>query len=72
LRYIKNRRHQFAYKEALAKELPIGSGMIESTNRSLIQKRLKLPGAWWLLKNANNMARLRALRGNYGKGLLSL
>ena len=27
--------------------LPIGSGKIESTNKHLIQKRLKLPGAWW-------------------------
>ena len=64
LRYIKNRPGQFAYAEARAKDLPIGSGLIESTNRSLIQKRLKLPGSWWLGKNVEAMAQLRVLRAN--------
>lgn len=36
---------QFKYKEALAAELPIGSGEIESGNGSVVQKRLKIPGA---------------------------
>jgi hypothetical protein len=43
LRYIKNREGHFNYKEAIAKELPIGSGKVESTHRLLIQKRLKIP-----------------------------
>jgi hypothetical protein len=64
LRYIKNRPGEFAYAEALEKGLPIGSGMIESTNRSLIQKRLKLPGSWWLPDHAEKMAQLRVLRAN--------
>lgn len=64
LRYIRNRPGQFSYDRALAKELPIGSGMIESTNRSLIQKRLKVPGSWWLPKTASMMADLRTVRAN--------
>lgn len=64
LRYIKNRPGEFLYDQAIEKGLPIGSGLIESTNRSLIQKRLKLPGAWWLPNNAGKMANLRSLRAN--------
>ena len=64
LRYIRNRPGEFAYDQAIEKDLPIGSGLIESTNRSLIQKRLKLPGAWWLPKNAGKLANLRSLRAN--------
>lgn len=64
LKYIKNRPGQFEYAEALKKNLPIGSGLIESTNRSLIQKRLKIAGAWWLGENANKLAQLRTLRAN--------
>ena len=55
---------------ARAKELPIGSGKVESTHRSLIQRRLKIPGAWWLRENAHAMANLRTLRANGGWELL--
>ena len=64
LKYIKNRPRQFDYAGAIKKDLPIGSGLIESTNRSLVQKRLKIPGAWWLAENANRIAQLRTLRAN--------
>lgn len=64
IRYIKNRSGQFAYPNAIANDLPIGSGLIESTNRSLVQKRLKLPGSWWRQENAEDMAQLRVLRAN--------
>jgi len=46
-RYVQNRPGQFDYQELRKHGLPIGSGKIESTNRELVQKRLKLPGAWW-------------------------
>jgi hypothetical protein len=51
-RYITNRLDQFDYKSALAANLPIGSGEIESAHRYIIQKRLKLAGAWWSETNA--------------------
>jgi hypothetical protein len=64
IRYIKNRPGQFDYAGAIKKDLPIGSGLIESTNRSLIQERIKLPGAWWTKKNVRKMAALRVVRAN--------
>jgi hypothetical protein len=62
--YIENRPAQFNYKDALDQGLPIGSGEIESGHRSVVQKRLKLAGAWWLKTNANNMLALRVIRAN--------
>ena len=70
IQYIENRPGQFKYKEARLKELPIGSGKVESTHRSLMQKRLKKPGSWWLRENAAKMADLRTLRANGGWELL--
>lgn len=64
LRYIENRPGQFKYKEALEAELPIGSGEIESGNRSVVQKRLKIPGAWWKPETAEYMLSLRCMRMN--------
>jgi hypothetical protein len=64
VRYIKNRTGQFHYKESEEKGLPIGSGEIESAHRYIIQKRLKIAGAWWKENNAGNMLSLRVMREN--------
>lgn len=64
-RYITNRPGQFNYAGALAANLPIGSGEVESAHRYVIQKRLKLPGAWWGISNAQAMLNLRTLRANH-------
>ncbi len=63
-RYIANRPGQFDYPAAIAANLPIGSGEVESAHRYVIQKRLKLPGAWWTASNAQAMLNLRCLRAN--------
>ena len=63
-RYFLNRPGQFDYPDAIANERPVGSGAIESGNRSVIQARLKKPGAFWLVKNAELMAALRICRFN--------
>lgn len=63
-RYISNRQDQLDYKDALDKELPIGSGEIESGNKYVIQKRLKISGAWWKPETADHMLCLRTLRMN--------
>ncbi len=63
-RYIKNRTHQLDYKAAIENDLPIGSGEIESAHRYIIQKRLKISGAWWLKNSADNMLALRVNRAN--------
>lgn len=65
-RYIKNRLKQLDYKAALEKDLPIGSGEIESAHRYVIQKRLKIAGSWWKRETAGNMLALRVLRANKG------
>lgn len=62
--YMEKRIKNLNYKDAIAQELPIGSGEVESGHRFVIQKRLKTPGAWWLKKNANDMLALRATRAN--------
>lgn len=62
--YLDNRRDQLDYRGALEAGLPIGSGEIESAHRSVIQERLKLPGAWWLEENAGKMLALRVTRAN--------
>ncbi len=64
IRYIMNRPGQFGYKEAEENGLPIGSGEIESAHRYIIQKRLKIAGAWWRENNAQNMISLRVMRVN--------
>jgi len=63
-RYLNNRTDQLNYKGAIEKGLPIGSGEIESANRYVVQKRLKLAGAWWKADNVNPMLALRVTRAN--------
>jgi hypothetical protein len=63
-RYIKNRPLQLDYKTAIEKELPIGSGEVESSHRYIAQQRLKIAGAWWKFENAEAMLALRVCRAN--------
>lgn len=63
-RYLDQRRALLDYQSARQKKLPIGSGEIESAHRHLIQKRLKLSGAWWKETNAQAMVTLRSARAN--------
>ena len=63
-RYLSNRTDQLDYQGAIEKGLPIGSGEIESAHRYVIQKRLKLPGAWWKVTNVGPMLALRVVRAN--------
>lgn len=62
--YLENRRNYLDYAGAIKAGLPIGSGEIESAHRSVVQARLKLPGAWWKEETAKNMLALRVLRAN--------
>lgn len=63
-RYLSRREDQLDYPGALANNLPIGSGEIESAHRYIVQKRLKLPGSWWCAANAEHMLALRLNRAN--------
>lgn len=63
-RYITNRLDCLDYPRALELGLPIGSGMIESGHRHVLQARLKKAGTSWLQNNADIMAHLRVIRAN--------
>ena len=63
-RYLTNRIDCLNYPRALELGLPIGSGMIESGHRHVLQARLKKAGAAWLQTNADRIAQLRVLRAN--------
>jgi Uncharacterised protein family (UPF0236) len=63
-RYLSNRTDCLDYPGALALDLPIGSGMIESGHRHVLHARLKKAGAAWLKDNADHMGHLRVLRAN--------
>jgi len=64
-RYLENRRENLAYDQAIAKDLPLGSGLIESGNKHVIQARMKIPGASWNEQTAENFVSARAMRANY-------
>lgn len=63
-RYLRARRTQLDYAGTLAAGLPIGSGLIESGHRHVVQARLKRPGAWWYERHARSMLALRVVRAN--------
>ena len=63
-RYLSNRVDHLDYQGALANDLPIDSGEIESAHRYVVQQRLKRPGAWWTPDNAEAMLALRTTRAN--------
>jgi hypothetical protein len=62
--YLNKRKDNLDYAAARTEGLPIGSGEIESGHRHVIQQRLKIAGAWWILPNAEAMLRLRTTRAN--------
>lgn len=63
-RYLNNRLEQLDYAGAIAEGLPIGSGLIESGHKHVLQARLKISGASWNPINAENMIQARTLRAN--------
>jgi len=60
LSYYKNNRNRMNYGSYKKTGYLVGSGPIESANRNVIQKRLKLSGQRWTQQGAQNMASLRA------------
>jgi hypothetical protein len=60
LSYYENNRNRMNYGSYRKAGYLVGSGPIESANRNIIQKRLKLSGQRWTEQGAQNMACLRA------------
>jgi hypothetical protein len=62
--YLSRRKDCLHYDKARAAGLPIGSGEVESGHRHVIQKRMKISGAWWKEAHVQPMLNLRSLRAN--------
>ena len=62
--YMDERQHYMDYAAARAAGLPIGSGEVAGGHRHVLQKRLKIAGAWWLETNVERMLQLRTVRAN--------
>ena len=59
LTYLDNNAHRMTYKTFLDKGYLIGSGAIESAQRTVVQQRLKRSGQRWTLKGAQQVLNLR-------------
>jgi hypothetical protein len=59
LTYLINNKQRINYKTYLDDNLFIGSGAMESANKEVIQKRMKLSGQRWTLKGAQQVVNLR-------------
>jgi hypothetical protein len=64
LTYLSNNKHRINYKTYLDDGLFIGSGAMESANKQVVQKRLKLSGQRWTLKGAQQVVNLRIVLKN--------
>lgn len=58
--YLEKRLGQMAYAEFLGQGYPIGSGIVESANKLVVEARLKGSGMHWARPNVNPMLALRA------------
>ena len=60
--YIDNNRERLQYDRALAKGLPIATGVIEGACRHLVKDRMDITGARWGLERAEAILKLRSLK----------
>ena len=58
--YFTSNENHMQYKSNLRMKLPIGSGVIESAIRRVVNLRLKSPGSFWKLDFAEKMIYLRS------------
>ena len=59
LAYLEKREAQMQYGEFAAQGWPLGSGMVESANKLVVEERLKGPGMHWSQEQVNPMLALR-------------
>ena len=53
--YLKENKGRMDYKHVKKGGYPIGSGGIESSNKTVCHTRLKRSGAWWCVEKANRV-----------------
>jgi hypothetical protein len=61
LTYIDNNRESMRYHELLEAKLPIGSGTVEATCKTLVSVRMKRSGAAWSSEGGQALLNLRSL-----------
>jgi hypothetical protein len=64
LHYFEENRQRLGYAEALKLNLPIGSGVVESAGRHIVQQRLKQSGMRWSIPGAQAILNLRTHHRN--------
>lgn len=57
--YLASRSAQITYADFLAQGFPIGSGVVESANKLLVEARLKGPGMHWAIDHVDPILALR-------------
>jgi hypothetical protein len=74
LTYIDNRRERMRYARARADNLPVASGHVEATCKSLVQIRMRRSGQRWTKSAAQHVLNLRtlALSDTWDEGMASL
>ena len=61
LAYLEARREQLRYAEFAAAGYPIGSGLVESANKLVVEARLKGAGMHWAPDHVNPLVALRSI-----------
>lgn len=64
LAYLRARREQIDYARFQALGFPIGSGVVESANKLVVEERLKGPGMHWARPNVDPLLALRCAACN--------
>lgn len=64
LQYFEKRREQIQYAKFLAAGYPIGSGIVESANKLVVEARLKGSGMHWASSHVDPMLELQTVLAN--------
>ncbi len=59
IRYFLGHRHRMRYHQLMSRNLPIGSGAMESAIKRMTTVRLRMPGMKWTREGADAILRLR-------------